>query len=77
MISLYDASVEEPELLAGAMALNICFVEAKVLICSRTTSIPRSSEALSSKTCCRIRVGPYILRARARIVEVFPVPGGP
>lgn len=58
-------------------ALKICLVLANVLICSRTTSIPRSSEAFSSKTICRIFFGPYICRARARIVEVLPVPGGP
>ena len=30
--------------------VKICLVDANVLICSRTTSIPRSSEALSSNT---------------------------
>ena len=50
---------------------------ANVLICSRTTSMPRSSLALSSKTICRMFLFPYIRRARASIVDVFPVPGGP
>lgn len=50
---------------------------ANVLICSRTTSIPLSSLAFSSKTICRIFLVPYIRRANARIVDVLPVPGGP
>lgn len=74
MISLYDA-IDDME--AYAVLANICLVEAKVFICSRTTSIPRSSEALSSRTICLTLLGPYIRRARARMVEVFPVPGGP
>jgi hypothetical protein len=50
IISLYAAiDVGEVDFM-----LKICFVLAKVLICSRTTSIPRSSEALSSRTICRI-----------------------
>lgn len=47
------------------------------MICSRTTSMPRSSLALSSSTICRMFLLPYIRRARARTVDVFPVPGGP
>lgn len=50
---------------------------AKVLICSRTTSMPLSSLALSSSTICRMFLLPYIRRARAKTVDVFPVPGGP
>lgn len=49
------------------------FVIAKLLICSRTTSMPRSSDAFSSRMCFRY-AGPYSLRASARIVDVFPVP---
>ena len=52
-------------------------VLAKVLICSRTTSMPRSSLALSSRTICRMFLLPYILLASARMVDVLPVPGGP
>ena len=58
-------------------AEKICFVLAKVLICSRTTSMPRSSDALSSRTICRTFFAPYICLASARMVEVLPVPGGP
>ena len=74
---------------------------AKFLIFSRTTLIPRSSEALSSRTLvlinsglhemkgqsseCACRAGnmsvaithPKSCLASARMVEVFPVPGGP
>lgn len=39
--------------------------------------MPRSSLAFSSSTIWRIFLLPYIRRANARIVEVFPVPGGP
>jgi hypothetical protein len=53
IISLYPAIEVEDELL-----VKICFVLAKVLICSRTTSIPRSSEALSSRTICRMFLEP-------------------
>lgn len=58
----------------GNVEFNIL---AKVLICSRTTSMPLSSEALSSRTICLMFLGPYIRLARARIVDVLPVPGGP
>ncbi len=52
-------------------------VLAKVLICSRTTSMPLSSLALSSRTICRMFLLPYIRLASAKIVDVLPVPGGP
>uniref|UniRef100_A0A6B0UFC2 Putative secreted protein n=1 Tax=Ixodes ricinus TaxID=34613 RepID=A0A6B0UFC2_IXORI len=48
----------------------------KFLIFSRTTWMPRSSEAFSS----RIRdlyMSPKSSRDSARMVDVFPVPGGP
>jgi hypothetical protein len=73
---LYCAIDGVEDVLVGAM-VKICLVEAKVLICSRTTSMPRSSEALSSSTICRIFLDPYMRRERARMVEVLPVPGGP
>lgn len=50
---------------------------ANVFICSRTTSIPRSSLAFSSKTIWRMFLLPYMRLASARIVDVLPVPGGP
>jgi hypothetical protein len=53
IISLYPAIEVEDELF-----VKICFVLAKVLICSLTTSIPRSSEALSSSTICRMFLEP-------------------
>ena len=74
MMSLNVASDESPALGAAA---KICFVLLNVLICSRTTSIPLSSDALSSKTICRMFLFPYMRRASARTVDVFPVPGGP
>jgi len=55
---------------------NIWRVDANSLICSRTTSIPRSSDALSSST-IEEKCLPYSLCAHARIVDVLPVPGGP
>lgn len=39
-------------------SVKICFVLANVLICSRTTSMPRSSEALSSRTIWRMFFAP-------------------
>lgn len=39
--------------------------------------MPRSSEAFSSRMRERYRAGPKRDLARARIVDVFPVPGGP
>jgi hypothetical protein len=80
MMSLYWAMedvAEDPFEAADGPMLNICFVEAKVLICSRTTSMPLSSEAFSSSTIWRMFFVPYILLASARIVDVLPVPGGP
>lgn len=56
MINLYPAM---PFVLPrGADVMKICFVEAKVLICSRTTSMLRSSEALSSSTIWRMLSAP-------------------
>jgi hypothetical protein len=52
MMSLNCAIEEMDDVLVGAIE-KICFVEANVFICSRTTSIPRSSDALSSRTICR------------------------
>ena len=43
----------------------------------RMTSMPRSMEALSSRTRVFMRSKPYSSRATARMVEVLPVPGGP
>lgn len=54
-MSLYPAA---PPLAAAPPTLKICFVDAKVLICSRTTSMPRSSEALSSSTIWRVFSAP-------------------
>lgn len=59
---------------AGA-CINACC--AKVLIRSRTTVIPLSSDALSSSTLEEKSSGPYNSLDSARIVLVFPVPGGP
>jgi len=39
--------------------------------------MPRSSDALSSKMRCLYSSGPNSSRATARMVVVFPVPGGP
>merc|ERR1719499_936774 len=50
---------------------------AKFLTLVRMMLMPRSSDALSSKIRDLNIVGPYSSRATARIVEVFPVPGGP
>jgi hypothetical protein len=57
MMSLYCAIEEMEDVLVGAI-VKICFVEANVFICSRTTSMPRSSEALSSRTICRMFLAP-------------------
>lgn len=56
--------------------LKMLRVPAKSWISLRTMEMPRSSEALSSSTMFPV-LGPYSSRARARMVEVFPVPGGP
>jgi hypothetical protein len=58
------------------LLLKMDRVLAKSCTSLRTIAIPRSSEALSSSVMLAIE-GPYIWRARARMVEVFPVPGGP
>lgn len=39
--------------------------------------IPRSSEALSSRTRVLEREGPKSSLVKARMVDVLPVPGGP
>jgi hypothetical protein len=54
---------------------NNLFELAKSLICSLTTSIPLSSDALSSST-MEAYLGPLILRATARMVEVLPTEKG-
>ena len=63
----YDRFQSEP-VLSGLLSCNTTVADgthenntrvmAKPLICSLTTSIPRSSEALSSSTCERQAVGP-------------------
>ena len=50
--------VKDDEFEGPAPPENICFVDANVLICSRTTSIPLSSDAFNSKTICRMFFGP-------------------
>lgn len=57
--------------------LVVTVVFAKFLIFSRTTEMPRSSDAFSSSTRERYNSGPNSCLHRARIVEVLPVPGGP
>jgi hypothetical protein len=52
-------------------------VAAKPLILLRTTEIPRSSEALSSRTRVLASSGPKSWRTTARAEVVLPVPGGP
>jgi len=59
---------------AGACIRDCC---ANVLIRSRTTVIPLSSDALSSSTLDEKSSGPNSSLDNARIVLVFPVPGGP
>ena len=49
---------------------------ANILILSRTTAMPRSSEAFNSMT-ASLAKGPSNCRARHSIVVVLPVPGGP
>jgi hypothetical protein len=56
--------------------LKMRLVEAKSWICSRTTSMPRSSEAFNSSVMFLL-LAPYSARERARMVLVLPVPGGP
>mmetsp|Transcript_7222 Transcript_7222/g.23720 ORF Transcript_7222/g.23720 Transcript_7222/m.23720 type:complete len:226 (+) Transcript_7222:219-896(+) len=55
---------------------RLTFFFAKDLMRSRTTSIPRSSDAFSSRT-ASVVAGPRSWRARHSIDVVFPVPGGP
>ena len=59
----------------GTVSLTVTL--AKFFTFSLTTAIPRSSDAFNSKIRDRKRVGPNNSRAKARIVEVLPVPGGP
>lgn len=42
----------------GGPGLDLKYILANVFICSRTTSMPRSSLALSSSTICRMFFGP-------------------
>lgn len=51
-------------------------VLAKSLTFSRITAMPRSSDAFSSRTRSR-KWSPNRSLAMARMVDVFPVPGGP
>ena len=59
---------------SGCLAI---FLWANFLTFSRTTAIPRSSDAFNSITLCLKKSCPKSSFANARIVEVFPVPGGP
>lgn len=58
-------------------AVAVTVVLAKFFTFSRTIWMPRSSDALSSRTRDFMRSGPKSSRESARIVDVFPVPGGP
>ena len=55
---------------------RVTFCWANILIWLRTTSMPRSLDAFSSST-ASLNDGPKRIRARQRIVVVFPTPGGP
>ena len=55
---------------------SVTFFWANALIRFRTTSIPRSSDALSSST-PSLYASPSSWRASASTLVVFPVPGGP
>ena len=55
---------------------RVTFFWAKALMRERTTSIPRSSDALSSST-ASLNDSPSIVRASASTDVVLPVPGGP
>jgi len=68
--------------------LDETVTRAKFLIFSRTIEIPRSSEAFNSRTRVFINSGLQLVNStghpypnnslhKARIVDVFPVPGGP
>ena len=74
-----DAELEKNELKAFLLVLlrlETCCL-AKFLIFSRTTWMPRSSDAFSSRTRLLHPAAPNKSLAMARMVEVFPVPGGP
>lgn len=73
--ALVIASASSRMISLGAL-VNICLVPAKSLIFSRTTSMPRSSDAFSSSTIDAYDLL-YILCAHAMMVDVLPVPGGP
>jgi hypothetical protein len=55
---------------------SVTFFWANALMRFRTTSIPRSSDALSSRT-PSLNASPRSARASARMLVVLPVPGGP
>jgi hypothetical protein len=55
---------------------SVTFFCANILILLRTTSMPRSSDALSSST-ASLNAGPSSWRARHVTDVVLPVPGGP
>merc|ERR1711935_531085 len=55
---------------------RVTFFCANILILLRTTSIPRSSDAFSSRT-ASLYEGPRSVCARQRTEVVFPIPGGP
>lgn len=56
---------------------NVTFFCANILMRLRTTSMPLSSDALSSSTASFMAAGPNKPRAMARMLVVLPVPGGP
>lgn len=55
---------------------SVTFCWANILILLRTTSMPRSFEAFNSRT-ASLKLLPNKMRAKHRIVVVFPTPGGP
>ena len=55
---------------------RVTFFCANILILLRTTSMPRSSDAFSSRT-ASLYEGPRSACARQRTEVVFPMPGGP
>jgi hypothetical protein len=71
-----SASSSTISLYGGTPGVLLTASCANALILLRTTAIPRSSDALSSMTRERYW-SPNSWRAAARIVVVFPVPGGP
>ena len=71
-----SASSSTISLNVSCCVLNTLRVLANDLICPRTTSMPRSSDAFSSSTWF-LNCLPYSRRASAMIVDVLPVPGGP